>query len=80
MSGLTPEVREYPVKDLALGTIPSRQELCGVCGTDVHNWGRRRFFFDVAMDKNRSIRCSSRPSNAAESCQSASAGGVGPEL
>jgi threonine dehydrogenase-like Zn-dependent dehydrogenase len=26
-----------------------RQELCGVCGTDVHNWEHRRFDYDVAM-------------------------------
>ena len=78
MSGLTLEVREYPVKDIALGTISSRQGLCGVCVTDVHNWERRRFFFDVAIDKDRSIRPSSRPFLAAESCQSTSEA-VGPK-
>ena len=49
MSGLTLETREYPVPDPAPGTILLRQELCGVCGTDVHNWEHRRFSYDVAM-------------------------------
>lgn len=49
MSGLTLETREYPVPEPAPGTILLRQELCGVCGTDVHNWEHRRFSYDVAM-------------------------------
>jgi threonine dehydrogenase-like Zn-dependent dehydrogenase len=49
MSGLTLETREYPVPEPAPGTILLRQELCGVCGTDVHNWEHRRFSYEVAM-------------------------------
>jgi L-iditol 2-dehydrogenase len=32
------EVREYAVPDPAPGTILLRQELAGICGTDLHNW------------------------------------------
>ncbi|GIV77872.1 MAG: hypothetical protein KatS3mg050_2266 [Litorilinea sp.] len=36
--GQTFEVREYPVPDPEPGTILLRQELSGICGTDLHNW------------------------------------------
>lgn len=36
--GQTFEVREYPVPDPAPGTILVKQELAGICGTDLHNW------------------------------------------
>jgi len=29
---------EYTVPDPAPGTVLLRQELCGICGTDIHNW------------------------------------------
>ena len=32
------EVREYPVPDPEPGTVLLRQELGGICGTDLHNW------------------------------------------
>ena len=32
------EVREYPVPDPEPGTLLLRQELAGICGTDLHNW------------------------------------------
>lgn len=32
------ELREYPVPDPAPGTMLLRQELAGICGTDLHNW------------------------------------------
>ena len=37
-SGRDFEIREYPVPDPAPGTILLRQELAGICGTDLHNW------------------------------------------
>ena len=32
------EIREYPVPEPEPNTILLRQELSGICGTDVHNW------------------------------------------
>jgi len=32
------EIREYPVPEPEPNTILLRQELAGLCGTDVHNW------------------------------------------
>lgn len=32
------DIREYPVPDPAPGTVLLRQELGGICGTDLHNW------------------------------------------
>ena len=32
------EVREYPVPEPAPNTVLLRQELAGICGTDLHNW------------------------------------------
>ena len=32
------EIREYPVPDPAPGTVLLKQELAGLCGTDLHNW------------------------------------------
>ena len=36
--GQTFEVREYPVPEPAPGTVLLKQELAGICGTDLHNW------------------------------------------
>jgi threonine dehydrogenase-like Zn-dependent dehydrogenase len=36
--GQTFEVREYPVPDPAPDTLLLRQELAGICGTDLHMW------------------------------------------
>ena len=41
------EIREYPVPDPAPGTVLLRQELGGICGTDLHNWEFQRMEFDV---------------------------------
>ena len=32
------KIREYDVPDPAPGTVLLRQELAGICGTDLHNW------------------------------------------
>ena len=32
------EIREYPVPDPEPGKVLLRQELAGICGTDLHNW------------------------------------------
>ncbi|MBV7335787.1 zinc-binding dehydrogenase [Chloroflexi bacterium TSY] len=32
------EIREYPVPDPAPGTLLLRQEMSGICGTDLHMW------------------------------------------
>ncbi|MFN8444472.1 MAG: zinc-binding dehydrogenase [Caldilineaceae bacterium] len=32
------EIREYAVPDPAPGTLLIKQELAGICGTDLHNW------------------------------------------
>lgn len=32
------EIREFAVPDPAPGTVLLRQELAGICGTDLHNW------------------------------------------
>lgn len=32
------EIREYTVPDPAPGTLLIKQELAGICGTDLHNW------------------------------------------
>ena len=42
MRGSEIEIREYPLVEPAPGTILVRQELSGICGTDVHNWQFRR--------------------------------------
>ena len=31
------EIREYPVPDPAPNTVLLRQEMAGICGTDLHN-------------------------------------------
>ena len=31
-------IREYDVPDPAPGAVLLRQELAGICGTDLHNW------------------------------------------
>ena len=32
------EIREYSVPDPEPGAMVLRQELAGICGTDLHNW------------------------------------------
>ncbi len=36
--GQTFEIREYPVPDPEPGAVLLKQELAGICGTDLHNW------------------------------------------
>ena len=40
------EVREYPVPEPEPNTILLRQELAGICGTDLHNW-QKGFQYEV---------------------------------
>jgi len=49
MVGKDFEIREYAVPDPAPGTILLRQELAGVCGTDVHNWEFGRLDGEIVM-------------------------------
>lgn len=36
------EIREYPVPEPEPGTLLVRQEMGGICGTDLHNWEHQR--------------------------------------
>ena len=49
MSGRKFEIREYPVADPAPGTVLVRQELGGICGTDLHNWEFQRIGHDTIL-------------------------------
>src|SRR5207244_601087 len=49
MVGKRFEVREYAVPDPAPGTILLRQELAGICGTDVHNWEHQRLTGEILL-------------------------------
>jgi threonine dehydrogenase-like Zn-dependent dehydrogenase len=49
MVGKRFEVREYPVPDPAPGTLLLRQELAGICGTDVHNWEYQRLKGEILL-------------------------------
>ena len=42
MRGSEIAIREYPVVGPATGAMLVRQELSGICGTDVHNWKHQR--------------------------------------
>lgn len=43
------EIRDYPVPAPAPGTVLLRQELSGICGTDVHNWKHQRLAGEVVL-------------------------------
>ena len=43
------EVREYPVPELEPGTLLLKQELGGICGTDLHNWEYQRLEHNVIL-------------------------------
>ncbi len=43
------EIREYPVPDAAPGTILLKQELAGICGTDLHNWEHQQLEGDLLL-------------------------------
>jgi L-iditol 2-dehydrogenase len=49
MTGERFEIREYPVPDPAPGTVLLRQELSGICGTDVHNWRHQRLEGEIVL-------------------------------
>ena len=42
-------VREYEVPEPAPGTILLRQELAGICGTDLHNWEYSRLEGEILL-------------------------------
>lgn len=43
------EVREYPVPDPAPGTMLLKQEMAGICGTDLHNWEYQRLSGEIIL-------------------------------
>ena len=49
MVGKEFQVREYEVPDPAPGTLLLRQELAGICGTDLHNWEHGRLTGDILL-------------------------------
>src|SRR5438067_13264827 len=49
MVGKDFQVREYEVPDPAPGTLLLRQELSGICGTDLHNWEYQRLTGDILL-------------------------------
>ena len=49
MVGKEFEMREYPVPDPAPGTLLLRQELAGICGTDLHNWEYQRMTGTIVL-------------------------------
>ena len=49
MVGKRFEVREYPVPDAQPGTILLKQELGGICGTDLHNWEFQRLSGEIIL-------------------------------
>jgi D-arabinose 1-dehydrogenase-like Zn-dependent alcohol dehydrogenase len=49
MAGKNFELRDYPIPQPEPGTVLLKQELCGICGTDLHNWEYQRMDFDVIL-------------------------------
>lgn len=49
MSGEKFELREYPVPDPEPGAVLLKQELAGICGTDLHNWEYQRLKGDIIL-------------------------------
>ncbi len=43
------EIREYPVPDPEPGTILLKQELAGICGTDLHNWEYQQMTGEIIL-------------------------------
>jgi L-iditol 2-dehydrogenase len=43
------EVREYPIPETTAGTILMKQELGGICGTDLHNWEHQRLTGSIIL-------------------------------
>ena len=46
MTGKEFEIREYAVPEVEPGRVLVKQELGGICGTDLHNWQFQRLGFD----------------------------------
>lgn len=49
MTGREFEIREYPVPEVEPGRVLVKQELGGICGTDLHNWQFQRLGFDIIL-------------------------------
>jgi L-iditol 2-dehydrogenase len=49
MVGKEFQVREYEVPEPAPGTLLLRQELSGICGTDLHNWEYGRLTGEIVL-------------------------------
>src|SRR5438045_8958826 len=49
MVGKEFQIREYEVPDPAPGTLLLRQELSGICGTDLHNWEYGRLTGEILL-------------------------------
>lgn len=43
------EVREYEIPDVKEGTVLLKQELGGICGTDLHNWEHQRLSGSIIL-------------------------------
>ena len=43
------EIREYPVPDPQPGTVLLKQEMAGICGTDLHNWEYQRLSGEIVL-------------------------------
>ena len=49
MSGESFEIREYPIPDITPNTLLLKQELGGICGTDLHNWEHQRLSGEIIL-------------------------------
>src|SRR3954466_1997813 len=49
MVGKEFQIREYEVPEPGPGTLLLRQELSGICGTDLHNWEYQRLTGDILL-------------------------------
>src|SRR5207244_13231679 len=49
MVGKEFQVREYEVPDPGPGTLLLRQELSGICGTDLHTWEYQRLTGEILL-------------------------------
>ncbi len=43
------ETREYPIPEVTEGTVLLKQELGGICGTDLHNWEHQRLTGSIIL-------------------------------
>lgn len=49
MSGERFEIREYEIPDITPDTLLLKQELGGICGTDLHNWEHQRLTGEIIL-------------------------------